>query len=83
MAKNHGIRFVELVDAIRESVSKLSPDQQQVIQMRVSEGLTFAEIATRLDQPLGTVLTWMRRGLERLRQDRTLQGIWNPEEFDE
>ncbi len=81
--QNVGALNAELVDAIRESVSKLSPDQQQVIQMRVSEGLTFAEIATRLDQPLGTVLTWMRRGLERLRQDRTLQGIWDPEEFNE
>lgn len=73
----------ELVEAIREAVAKLPHDQQQVIRLRVSEGLTFAEIAGRLNQPLGTVLTRMRRGLERLRQDRSLQGIWKTQELED
>lgn len=78
-----GAMGCEVVEAIREAVAKLSADQQQVIRMRISEGLKFEEIASRLNQPLGTVLTRMRRGLERLRQDRSLQGIWNAEEVSE
>lgn len=32
------------------------------------EGLTHEELSTRLDAPLGTVKSWVRRGLSRLRE---------------
>ena len=35
--------------------------------IRLQQGQTFAEIADELDRPLGTVLTWMRRALQELR----------------
>ena len=63
----------EVRQAVRESLKSLPPDQQQVIHRRIYEGKTFAEIAADMNLPLGTVLTWMRRGLLRLREDRKLK----------
>lgn len=61
---------------IRKSMSRLPDEHQTVIRLRIYEGLSFAEIAERLGQPLGTVLTWMRRGLSRLREDSGLRDLW-------
>src|SRR6267154_1679870 len=51
-----------------EAVAQLAPDQQQVIELAVLQGLTHSEIASRIGMPLGTVKTQMRRGLIRLRE---------------
>ncbi len=61
---------------IQKSMSRLPDEHQTVIRLRIYEGLSFAEIAERLGQPLGTVLTWMRRGLSRLREDSGLRDLW-------
>lgn len=63
----------EVRQAVRESLKSLPADQQQVIHRRIYEGKTFAEIAADMNLPLGTVLTWMRRGLLKLREDRKLK----------
>ena len=61
---------------VQTSLEKLPDEHRVVILKRIYEGLTFAEIADQLGQPLGTVLTWMRRGLSRLREDSRLRDIW-------
>lgn len=57
----------EDVERIRQLLSQLPPDQQQVIQQRIYEHKTFATIAEDSRVPIGTVLTRMRLALEKLR----------------
>ena len=56
----------ELRAAVRRAVDDLPPVQRQVVELRQQRGLTFQQIADRLDRPLGTVLTQMRAALARI-----------------
>jgi RNA polymerase sigma-70 factor (ECF subfamily) len=53
---------------LRASVGTLPPEQQEVVRRRIHDGQTFAEIASDLNLPIGTVLTRMRLALEKLRK---------------
>ena len=50
-----------------ESLLQLSRDQRLVLLMAFHQDLTQTEIALRLGVPLGTVKSWMRRGLRALK----------------
>ena len=52
---------------VRKALLKLPEAQRAVIEMSYFGGFTQAEIAVKLDQPLGTVKTRMRLGLKKLR----------------
>jgi RNA polymerase sigma-70 factor (ECF subfamily) len=65
----------DLSNVLKRSLEKLPSVQQEVIRRRVYDGLTFAEIAVQMGLPIGTVLTWMRRGLLKLKEDSGLKSL--------
>jgi RNA polymerase sigma-70 factor (ECF subfamily) len=52
---------------IRSALSQISDEQRQVLRLAYFEGLTQAEIAEKLEEPLGTIKARAARGLTRLR----------------
>jgi RNA polymerase sigma-70 factor, ECF subfamily len=53
--------------ALARCLRGLEPKQRQAIALAFFDGLSHGELAQHLRQPLGTVKTWVRRGLARLR----------------
>jgi RNA polymerase sigma-70 factor, ECF subfamily len=54
--------------ALRACLETLSERQRQTIALAYLHGLSHGELAAHLREPLGTVKTWVRRGLEKLRE---------------
>jgi len=59
--------------ALREALAGLTPDERQAIETTFFAGLTHAEAAVRLNQPLGTIKTRIRSGLHKLRRMLTAE----------
>jgi RNA polymerase sigma-70 factor (ECF subfamily) len=59
--------FVEDQQNVVRALKNLTTDQQQVIALAYYEGFSQSEIAGKLNIPLGTVKTRMRKGLMELR----------------
>jgi RNA polymerase sigma factor (sigma-70 family) len=52
---------------VGDCVAQLSPEQQQCVALTYYQGLSHAEVAAHLAQPLGTVKSWVRRALMALK----------------
>lgn len=52
----------------RRALAELRPEQRQVLELGLLHGLSQSEIAARLSMPLGTVKSFMRRGLIKVRE---------------
>jgi RNA polymerase sigma-70 factor, ECF subfamily len=50
------------------ALAALRPEQRQVLELGLLQGLSQSEIAERLKMPLGTVKSFMRRGLIKVRE---------------
>lgn len=53
---------------VREALQLLSAPQRQAIELAYFEGLSQSEIAERLQEPLGTIKTRVRLGMQKLRE---------------
>jgi RNA polymerase sigma-70 factor (ECF subfamily) len=53
---------------LKGCVDQLEDDQRKSILLAYYEGLTHEQLAARLAAPLGTVKSWIRRGLQRLKR---------------
>ena len=58
----------EQAAALHQCLQRLEQPQRQVVSLAYLRDLSHSELASRLKLPLGTVKTWMRRSLERLRK---------------
>jgi RNA polymerase sigma-70 factor (ECF subfamily) len=52
---------------VQQALASLSPPQRRAIELAYFEGLSQSEIAERLQEPLGTVKTRVRLGMQKLR----------------
>jgi RNA polymerase sigma-70 factor (ECF subfamily) len=53
---------------VRDCVQTLEGGQKQAIALAFFQGLSHAELAQAMREPLGTVKSWVRRGLARLKE---------------
>ena len=58
----------EAVARLKQALTQLSPSDQEILYLRHTAGMGFAEIAASLKQPLGTVLARGHRALAKLRK---------------
>ena len=57
--------------ALLRCLTNLSSEQRQVLTLSYVHGLSHGELARHLDQPLGTVKSWVRRALKELKGEMT------------
>jgi RNA polymerase sigma-70 factor, ECF subfamily len=55
-------------ERVRALMGSLNPQQKKAIELAYFEGLSHTEIAETLKKPLGTVKSWIRNGLLRLKE---------------
>jgi RNA polymerase sigma-70 factor (ECF subfamily) len=61
--------------ALESAVAQLPPNYREVVHLFHVEHLSYKEIATTLDVPIGTVMTWLHRARGRLREALSAQGL--------
>jgi RNA polymerase sigma-70 factor (ECF subfamily) len=54
--------------ALARCLAELPPERQRLICMAFTDGLSHSELSTLMDEPLGTIKSWIRRALSALRR---------------
>jgi RNA polymerase sigma-70 factor (ECF subfamily) len=65
----------EQAELLRTALVTLTPEERQAIETTFFAGLTHAEAAARLQQPLGTIKTRIRSGLHKLRHALAAEAV--------
>jgi RNA polymerase sigma-70 factor (ECF subfamily) len=63
-----GVDIAERRRQVQLALEALSPPQRRAIELAYFEGLSQSEIAERLQEPLGTIKTRVRLGMQKLRE---------------
>jgi RNA polymerase sigma-70 factor (ECF subfamily) len=69
MASTDEVLQQENTNAVHEALTRLRPEQQEVVVLSFIKGLAHSEIAQHLSLPLGTVKSRIRLALRHLRND--------------
>jgi RNA polymerase sigma-70 factor (ECF subfamily) len=67
----HATETREDSERLLGALAEISPNQRRALELALFSEMTHAEIAQRLEQPVGTVKSWIRRGLLDLRSTLT------------
>ena len=60
---------------LEAAVAELPPNYREVVHLFHVEHLSYKEIASTLDVPIGTVMTWLHRARGRLRETLAARGL--------
>jgi RNA polymerase sigma-70 factor (ECF subfamily) len=72
-----GVGAIEDRQVVGRALAGLPAEQRMPIELAYFRGMTQLEIATLLEQPLGTIKTRMRLGLQQLRKAPDLSRLWS------
>lgn len=61
------------IKLVRKALLELTPHQREAIELAYFFGLSQNEISKRLNQPLGTVKSWIRFGIKKLKEILEIQ----------
>jgi RNA polymerase sigma-70 factor (ECF subfamily) len=71
---DQSLERAQLRSTLDQAVQRLPERYREVIHLFHVEQLSYKEIATTLDVPMGTVMTWLHRARAQLREQLTLAG---------
>ncbi len=71
----HEVWDMALAGHVREAMESLQQGEREAIELAYFGGLTYKEVADRLDEPEGTVKSRIRSGLKRLRGELVQAGV--------
>lgn len=78
-----GIAGGELQAAIETALDEIPPDYRAVLVLRAYEDLSYAEIASTLEIPVGTVMSRLSRARQHVRQILAARGVALPKREEE
>ena len=81
-SRDPGVRVerVAFREAVLAALATLSDTQRSVVELVDLEGYSYAEVATALDVPVGTVMSRLHRGRRAIRHRLDEVGLLTPEE---
>jgi RNA polymerase sigma-70 factor (ECF subfamily) len=62
------VELKETADVVKRAMSRLSDKQRDAIELALLRGMAHSEVAEAMQQPLGTVKAWIRRGIIEIRE---------------
>lgn len=65
----------ETHERVEEALKDIPDKQKQALELALFSGMTHSEIAKSMEQPLGTVKSWLKRGLFQIRNTLTKPAV--------